>query len=65
MNQRKHKHTYCAAYAVPSIRLIELENEAPLLAGSVDELQGTTDPVNSGGGISLEDFDNSSNITFP
>ena len=66
MNQRKRKHNHGAAYAVPTIRLIELENEAPLLANSVDEMQGTTDPSHSeSGGISLEDFDNGSNITFP
>ena len=46
MNQRKRKHAHGTAYAVPTVRLIELESEAPLLAGSVDELEGTTDPTN-------------------
>ena len=67
MNQRKHKRAKAAGYAMHFVRLIELENEAPLLAGSVDEFQGTTDPNNSGqgGGITVEDFDNGGNITFP
>lgn len=67
MNQRKRKHAHGTAYAVPTVRLIELESEAPLLAGSVDELEGTTDPTNppTGGGITLEDFQDGGSITIP
>ena len=65
MNKRQRKQAKNTAYTAPSIRLIELESEAPLLAGSVDVLQGTTDPSNSGGGITLEDFDDGGTITFP
>lgn len=41
MNKRHRKQTQ-GTYVVPSIRLIELESEAPLLAGSVDVLTGHT-----------------------
>ena len=62
MNRRQRKYAIGAAYTVPSIRLIELESEAPLLAGSVDELEGDT-----GNTTGTEDFviDGNDIITFP
>ena len=67
MNRRQRKYAIGAAYTVPSVRLIELESEAPLLAGSVDEFQGDTEggETSPGSGIGLEDFDNGGTITFP
>lgn len=50
----------------PTVRLIELETTVPLLANSVDEMQGTTDPTNPpGSGIQLEDFQDGGTISIP
>lgn len=48
---RKKRH----GYACPHVRLIDLETEAPLLANSVDEMQGDTGPAQNPG-IGLQDF---------
>ena len=47
---RKKRH----GYARPHVRLIDLETEAPLLANSVDKMEGDTGPTNPG--IGLQDF---------
>lgn len=66
MNKRQRKYAQGTSYTVPSIRLIELESEAPLLAGSVDEMEGDTgeNPTEFQG---IQDFeiDNNTPITFP
>ena len=55
-----------SGYVEPTVRLVELETAVPLLANSVDEMQGTTDPDNtSGGGIQLEDFQDGGSVTIP
>ena len=62
MNKRQRKYAQGTTYTVPSIRLIELESEAPLLAGSVDEMEGDT-----GNATGTEDYviDNNDIIIFP
>ena len=53
-------------YMEPTVRLIELETTVPLLANSVDEMRGTTDPTNPpGSGIRLEDFQDGGTISIP
>lgn len=52
---RKKRH----GYACPHVRLIDLETEAPLLANSVDEMQGDT-----GDNSTLQDFTNIGGITL-
>lgn len=54
-----------SGYVEPTVRLVELETAVPLLANSVDEMQGTTDPTNHGSGIQLEDFQDGGAITIP
>lgn len=55
-----------SGYVEPTVRLVELETAVPLLANSVDEMQGTTDPNNpSGGGIQVEDFQDGGTISIP
>lgn len=52
MRLKRHKR----AYAEPYVQLIDLERITPLLANSVDQLEGDTGPENAPGGIGLEDF---------
>ena len=55
-----------SGYVEPTVRLVELETAVPLLANSVDEMQGTTDPTNPpGSGIQLEDFQDGGTIPIP
>ena len=63
--KKRQRKAAMRAYAAPHVQLTDLECEAPLLANSVDEMQGTTDPVNQGGGIRLEDFQDGGNVVIP
>ena len=65
IQMRTNKHKIQRGYSKPYVRLIELESEAPLLAGSVDLFMGDTGPnPQQPGGISLEDFGDGGQITL-
>lgn len=53
-----------SGYVEPTVRLVELETAVPLLANSVDEMQGDTGTEQTGG-ISLQDFEDGGSITLP
>lgn len=45
-----------SGYVEPTVRLVELETAVPLLANSVDEMQGDTQGGESAPGMGLQDF---------
>lgn len=61
MRIKRHKRVY----AEPFVQLIDLESVAPLLANSVDQLEGDTGPEGAPGGIGLEDFGDGGEIIIP
>lgn len=62
IQMRTNRHKIQRGYSTPFVRLIELESEAPLLAGSIDVLMGDT-----GNHTGTQDYviDDNDIITFP